>query len=179
MIYKAVVKSNCTDDPNFRVKVECKQLWKETSELIPSLNGMYLEEGDEVYLLQESTECYIILGKIFTDNQKQLEPIQGQTVLFRAQKSSDYITAAVIENDLTLQTSSGLELKIDLEKLTLTVPSTLKIKTDTFDIEGTTITIKGKTEFKNGFGAPDATGPLCGVPNCIFSGSPHSSSSTA
>ena len=53
-MHRAIVTTNCEEDPYLRVKVKCDELWPEESELLPSLNGIYLDVGDTVLLIGDS-----------------------------------------------------------------------------------------------------------------------------
>ena len=75
-MYKAIVSTNCEDDEFLRVKVKCPQLWPDESELLPSLNGVYLEVGDVVLLSMTSMKDVVILGK-FVDYGQIKENPQG------------------------------------------------------------------------------------------------------
>lgn len=199
IIDKATVATNCKDDKFWRVKLKHPLLWQEESDLIPCINSTYLEIGDTVLICYSDIYDVVILGKLFDYSQAQSEPINNKPNLFTAKMGDTYLTAVLDENSLDIQTASGLKLTINQDSLQLETPSSVsietetnKIKSSTIEVEGSTIKVKGdsiKVEGSNiqiagstkhnGVAAPNAQGAWCGIPNCLFSGAPHTGNQTS
>lgn len=199
-IKKATVLTNCTEDPQWRVKLQCAGVWEE-SELIPALNTPYLDKGDEVLVLMEDIYNPVILGRICNQPQTSVNKNSDGPIVFQAVKEDNWIVARLLESDIKIITSKGTEVTVSLEGIEiktkttknmsdesmtnetkdyqLKASSSIKIEGGTVNVKGSTVTIEGKTDFKNPIGPPDGQGPLCGIPNCLFSGAPHSAKSTS
>lgn len=172
---KAEVITNCTEDPYWRVKVKSDGIWEE-SQLIPSLNSVYLEKGDTVLIEMTGMSDPVIMGKLMDASQKSKNPMGGSPVLFQAKNGSKWIAAIVKEGRLEIKTSDGAEVLIE--------GGALDMEVETVDIKATKITIKGDnievvgSVLHKGVASPNAKGAFCGLPNCLFSGAPHSSDQT-
>lgn len=91
-------------------------------------------------------------------------------------------TITVTNSDsITIETNSA-SVKSELVKVEASDASiksdSVKVESTNADVKSTNIKLDGKVTFTKGFGAPDSKGPLCTIPNCLFSGAPHSGSMT-
>lgn len=98
-----------------------------------------------------------------------------------------------VTKDLTLSVDGNITqtVKGDVEQ-TVDGGSTITVKSDaTVKVEGnSTLEVGSNVNFKatkttidsilecTRMGIPDGQGPFCGIPNCLFSGAPHSASKT-
>lgn len=199
MIVLGEVLTNCEEDEYYRVKVKSPKVWEE-SELMPSLNGIYLDKGDMVIIdITDGVDNAYIKAKLRTKAQKD-KSVQGEgVILYEAQKDGMWSAAWVTEQNLYWKNSDGVEVSIkgtditikqvnrtvEADDGTINIKNTLTVKADTVNVESENATVKatnctldGKVKFTHGFGPPDGKGPLCGIPNCLFSGAPQCSSET-
>lgn len=167
---------------------------------MPSLNGIYLDKGDMVIIdITDGVDNAYIKAKLRTKAQKD-KSVQGEgVILYEAQKDGMWSAAWVTEQNLYWKNSDGVEVSIkgtditikqvnrtvEADDGTINIKNTLTVKADTVNVESENATVKatnctldGKVKFTHGFGPPDGKGPLCGIPNCLFSGAPQCSSET-
>jgi len=85
-------------------------------------------------------------------------------------------TTVKADQDATVEATQKLTLKGD--EVIVSGGSKVTIESPDITVKGSMITIDGHTQYKNPVGPPDGTGPLCGIPYCLFSGAPHSSKQT-
>lgn len=199
MIVLGEVLTNCEEDEFYRVKVKSPKVWEE-SELMPSLGGIYLDKGDQVIIdITDGVDNAYIKGKLRNSVQKN-KSVQGEgVILYEAQKEGNWSAAWVTEQNFIWKNSDGVEVtimgteitikqvsrKVESENIDVNVKDTITVKAENVNVEATKATVKanectldGKVKFTHGFGAPDGKGPLCGIPNCLFSGAPQCSSET-
>lgn len=199
MIVLGEVLTNCEEDEFYRVKVKSPKVWEE-SELMPSLGSIYLDKGDQVIIdITDGVDNAYIKGKLRNSVQKN-KSVQGEgVILYEAQKEDNWSAAWVTEQNFIWKNSDGVEVtimgteitikqvsrKVESENIDVNVKDTITVKAENVNVETTKATVKanectldGKVKFIHGFGVPDGKGPLCGIPNCLFSGAPQCSSET-
>lgn len=198
MIVLAEVLTNCEDDIYKRVKVKSPHVWEE-SDLIPSLNGIYLEKGDQVIVdISAGVDNAYIKGKLYNKNQND-KSVKGEgVILYEARNGEDWTAAWVTKDKFYWKNSKGVSVSIQGDKIEISQKTKFE-KADEYNIEASKLYIKaesavieasnaevksdsikldGKVEFTHGSGAPDGKGPLLCIPNCLFSGAVISGSKT-
>lgn len=121
---RATVQSNSEDDLLNRVKVSNPHFWEGTSDLLPSLNSIYLTQGDSVLLLASSENDLsdlLILGKIL-DYQQQ-DPLPSNQILFTSRKDANWIIGTSTSSELNISSSSGFTCKGFQSDLSVKTPS--------------------------------------------------------
>lgn len=118
-LIKAIVTTNSEDDPLMRVKLSSPTIWQEESELLPSLNSIYLEKKDVVLVMFDTLANPIILGKY--NSFEQENPVSGQ-VLFSAKKDSDWIVGTLFSKELAIESSNGFKAYGFFKDLRLQTP---------------------------------------------------------
>lgn len=152
---RAVVTTNCEEDEFLRVKVKCPSLWPEESELLPVLNGVYLEKGDSVVLSMTSMSDVFIMGKFVDYAQVSNNPKGVDPVLFQIQKEDEWIVGTAKDSNVIIESSAGFKIEGFYENLLVTTPdgSTVTIEDDSISIltsTGATVVVKGdKVSVKN------------------------------
>lgn len=114
-------------------------------------------------------------------------------------KNSDGVTLEVNGTNISVTTEGDIQVKcsnasveattnvnVKCEAANVEANSDITVKCSNANVESSTSAVKaenieldGKVSFTHGHGVPDSKGPLCGLPQCLFSGAPHSSSETA
>lgn len=184
MIAIGTVLTNSEEDEFKRVKVEALGFYEE-SELMPSVNSIYLSKGDRVIIdTTYGVDNAFILGK-FRDKLQNENSQQGEGQIIYETKTDDgWSELRAVGNGVIWSNSEGVKLTIEGENITLECTSLsiqseeCTLKSDSVAIEANSTEIKGKVTIPNTASAAKATGPFCGVPNCLFSGAPHLTDST-
>lgn len=180
----ATVQTNCTQDKYWRVSVIASGIWEEPSELMPSINNVYLETGDKVVVMYDD-DLYtpLILGKLFTEEQSKIDPVTGAPILFKAQNGEAWLIATLNESKLEITTSEGSKLSLEskafnavTEKVQVEADD-VQVKAKSATISADSITLQGSIKHA-GTAVPNQRGAWCGIPACLFSGAPHTSDLT-
>lgn len=183
MIVIAEVLTNCEDDEYRRVRVKSPHVWEE-SDLMPSLGTIYLNEGDQVIVdISDGVDNAYIRGKI--RNKKQKDEVSRSDVegvlLYEAIREGKWSAAWVNETSgiVTWKNSDGVTIEVNGQDINITTGGDISVNCTNATVKSDNIELDGKVKFTHGFGPPDGKGPLCGIPNCLFSGAPQGSSETA
>lgn len=160
----AEVLTNCEDDKYRRVKLKALNVWEKESDLIPALNGIYLEKGDTVLVDIEGgiTQAFI-RGKILTDKQLKNSPQGEGVVIYEAKNGSKWVQLRCEKGNFLWSNSDGV--KVTIKGRMMKIEGTLKLTVDSkvTDIVGATATAA----------IPFTSGNFNCIPNCPMLGVPH------
>lgn len=163
MRFIATVLTNGEDDIYRRVKLKADTIFEE-SELIPSVNGISLSEGDTVLVDCEGEDITnsIILGRIRTKQQVGNDPQSEDdgVIIYQHKSEAGWSVLKALGNSLYFENSEGVKATVIDSSITLVVPtdstvsiegnSTLSVKGDSsISIEGKAdVSVKGSTSIK-------------------------------
>lgn len=154
----ATVLSNSADDAHGRVIVSSIGLW-DKSELIPSVGNCILAPDDLVLVdISMGKEYPVILGKYKGAAQSKVSPSGEGEIVWESRYGKDWTQLRSKGNKTILKNSSGVEIVINKNKVT--------IKSNLIEIDSA-ITVNKSA------GPPEIKGPFCALPNCLFTGTPH------
>lgn len=113
--------------------------------------------------------------------------ITGKSATFQAYddtkiecKKGESVTVTCFDTTITIKDG---EISIDVPKSAIKVNGDVSVEASgNASVKATKTTVEGNVEIKGGTftmkgtAAPTGSGPLCGLPNCLFTGAPHSGS---
>lgn len=186
-IIRAIVETNSCEDENARVKISCEGIWEDTP-LIESVGGIPLKKGDIVFVdISGGFENPLIIGRAMGVMNSYGKDVNG-SLLWESSDGSKFTIAFVKNNKLEVYNSDNVEVIVDGNSISIKSSDVsieadnLKVKATTAEVESDNVTVKAKSSceitgggiFKlKGTVAPESSGPLCGIPACLFTGAPH------
>lgn len=171
-IIRAEVISNSCDDQYSRVTLRCNDIWEETP-LVESINGIPLKIGDIVYVdISDGVNNPIILGRALGAKNK-FNKDSGGNILYESSNGQSFTVAYVKNSKLEVYNSEGVEVVINGSDISIKTNSVSVESSDSFILKTSDAKITGGTLTVNGLVTPEGTGPFCGLPKCLFSGTPQ------
>lgn len=179
MIILAEVLTNVEDDKFGRVKVKSPKVWEE-SELMPSLNSIYLDKGDQVLVnIDEGVDNAYIVSKVRSKKQVAKSQKGKGHIIYESSKEGKWATLWASEGNLYWKNSDGVEVQIEGTKVSIKSKDinfnadNVKVEAKNAEIKATNIKFDGAMEETANALPANGKGAFCGLPACLFSGSPH------
>lgn len=160
-IVRAKVLSNSSEDKYCRVRLQSAGIWDE-SELVESIGGISLKEGDYVFVdVSSGYENPLIIGRALQVTNYFHREVNG-SVLFESSDGDRFTLAFVKNNKLEIYNSENVGIIVD--------GSGIVIKSADIKLSGGTLEVKASKDV-----APDSVnkGGFCAIPKCLFSGAVH------